>query len=77
MPKHLTTDADLDFPVPNAARLTARLREMYDGRTPVATQALAKYYGVSDNAIAAVLRRAELADMIRNVDVKGWIPLQT
>ena len=77
MPTYLTTDADLTFPVPDAARLVARLRQLYDGQTPVAAQSLAKLFGVSDNEILAVLRRAELAGMVRQVQKQGWLPLET
>jgi hypothetical protein len=76
MPKYLVADAEMDFPVPNGNALVAKLRRMYDGRTPVTTKALATFYGVSDNAILAVLRRCELVGMVRK-EQKGWIPLQT
>ena len=77
MPRYLIADAELDFPVPNAATLVARLRRTYDGRTPVTTKALAQIYGASDGAILAVLRRCELTGMVREVKTQGWIPLQT
>ncbi len=77
MPNYLIADAEMDFPIPNGNALTAQLRRMYDGRTPVTTKALAQIYGVSDGAILAVLRRCELTGMVREVKSQGWIPLQT
>lgn len=76
MPRYLIADGEIDFPVPNGNTLVAKMRRMYDGRTPVTTKALATLYGVSDDAILAVLRRAELVGMVRK-EQKGWIPLQT
>lgn len=77
MPKLLTCEADMNFPVPNVERVTAQVRAMYDGRKPVTALAVAQVYGLSEGAIAAVLRRAERCGMVRNIECRGWIPLQT
>lgn len=54
MPKYLIADADLNFPLPTAAQLAAQVRAMYDGQTLVTSQSLARFYGVSNDAIVAV-----------------------
>jgi predicted transcriptional regulator len=77
MSKYITCEADLNFPVPNAERVTAQLRAMYDGRKPVSARAIAQVFGLSEGAIAAVLRRAENCGMVRSIECRGWIPLQT
>ena len=77
MPKYLIAEADLNFPVPNAARLTEELQALYDGRKPVTTLAMASLFGVSEAAIAAVLHRAELTGLVQQVAGQGWIPLHT
>lgn|GEM_PF-2467946 len=77
MSKLLTCEADLDFPVPNAARVTAQVKAMYDEQKPVTARAVAQAFGLSEGAIAAVLRRAERCGMVKNIECRGWIPLQT
>jgi hypothetical protein len=77
MHSYLTTEADLNFPVPNAEGVVSHVRRLYDGRTPVSAQSLARLFGVSENAILPVLRRAEVTGMIRKVQQQGWIPLKT
>lgn len=72
---YLTCEADLDFPMPNIHRLTAQLRAMYDGRSPVTARALAQAFGLLEGAIMPVLRRAEQAGMIQNFQCRGWIPV--
>lgn len=64
MPNYLIADAELNFPLPTAAQLAAQVRAMHDGQTPVTSQSLARFYGVSNDAIVAVLRRAELVGLI-------------
>ena len=76
-PKYLTYEADINFPVPNIHQVTAQLRAMYDGQTPVTARALALSLGLVEGAIVPVLRRAEQCEMVRNVGFRGWIPLQT
>jgi hypothetical protein len=77
MARYLTCEADIDFPVPNIHQLTAQLRTMYDGQTPVTTRALAHAFGLVEGAIVPVLRRAEQCELVRNIDCHGWIPLQS
>jgi len=77
MPKYITCEADLNFPVPNAERVAAQVRAMFDGRHPVTARAVAQVFGLSEGAIAAVLRRAENCGMVRNIECRGWIPLET
>ena len=67
MSKYITCEADLNFPVPNAERVVAQVRAMYVGR-PVTALAVAQVFGLSEGAIAAVLRRAENHGMVRNIE---------
>lgn len=76
-PKYLTCEADINFPVPNIHQVTAQLRAMYDGQNPVTARALALSFGLVEGAIVPVLRRAEQCEMVRNINCRGWIPLQT
>ena len=76
-PKYLTCEADINFPAPNIHQVTAQLRAMYDGQTPVTARALALSFGLVEGAIVPVLRRAEQCEMVRHIDCRGWIPLQT
>ena len=75
-PKYLTCEADINFPVPNIHQVTAHLRAMYDGQASVTARALALSLGLVEGAIMPVLRRAEQCEMVRNIDCRGWIPLQ-
>jgi hypothetical protein len=75
MPKYITLEADLDFPMPSIYQIAAQLRAMYDGRTPIKAAALAKSYELAEGAIAQVLRRAEQFELVRQVPGQGWIPL--
>ncbi len=73
MPRYLTAEADLDFPVPNAERLAAHLRVMQRRGATATTQAVANEFGVTAEAILAVLRRAERAGMVAFVSGQGWV----
>lgn len=75
MPKYITLEADLNFPVPNIYQIAAQLRAMYNGQTPVKAAALAKSFALAEGAIAQVLRRAEQFEMVRNIPGQGWIPV--
>ena len=75
MSRYLTCEADLDFPVPNADRLVAHLRTLFDGAMPVTTKAIAIAVGGDVPAIEAVLRRAKHAGLLREVHGQGWIPV--
>jgi hypothetical protein len=77
MSNYLTCEADLNFPVPNAERLVAHLRTLFDGATPVTTKAIAISIGGDLPAVEAVLRRAEHAGLVRQVHGQGWVPLAT
>lgn len=77
MPKYLTCEADINFPLPSIHQLRAQLDAMYDGQKPVTAKALANAFGLIEGAISPVLRRAEQFELIRCVDCRGWIPLQT
>jgi len=75
MPKYLTCESALDCSMPNIHRLTAQLRTMHDGHSPVTARALAQAFGLFEEAIMPVLRRAEQAGMIQNFQCRGWIPV--
>lgn len=75
MPKYLTTEADLDFPIPNVERLVAQVRTLFDGTQPVTTEAVAKAIGADVRAVRDVLRRAEHARLLEQVPGRGWVPL--
>jgi DNA-binding GntR family transcriptional regulator len=77
MPSYITTEADLNFPVPNAERVAQRVRAMYDGTHPVNARALADEFGVGVGAIEAVLERAARAGLVRQELGQGWVPLNT
>ena len=77
MSKYITCEAELNFPVPDVARLVARMRELYDGKAPVNVDLLVREFGVSDGAIRAVLLRAQRSEMVRQVTSVGWMPLTT
>jgi hypothetical protein len=77
LPRYLTCEAELNFPVPDPGRLAAQLRAMYDGRNPVGAKAVAQAFGLIEGAIVPVLRRAEQCVLVRKVEGRGWIPLQT
>jgi len=75
MPIYLTCEADLNFPVPNADRLVAQLRTLFDGTKPVTTKAIAIAIGGDAPAVEDVLRRAAHCGLVRQVYGQGWIPL--
>jgi len=75
MPISMTTEADLNFPVPNVERLVARLRTLFDGERPVTTKAIALAVGGDAPAIEAVLQRAERNGLVKQVIGQGWVPL--
>ncbi len=75
MRRYLTCEADLNFPVPDAASVVARLRTLFDGETPVTTKAIAIAIGGDLHALEAVLQRAERAGLVRYVHAQGWLPL--
>jgi Mn-dependent DtxR family transcriptional regulator len=77
VPRYLTAEADLDFPVPNAERVAAQLRVMQRRGATATTQAVANEFGVTAEAILAVLRRAERAGMVAFAPGQGWTSLQT
>jgi DNA-binding GntR family transcriptional regulator len=77
MPRYLTAEADLDFPVPSAERVAAQLRVMQRRGATATTQAVANEFGVSAAAILAVLQRAQRAGLVAFAPGRGWTSLQT
>ena len=74
---YMTCEADLDFPIPNAARVVAELRALFDGTKPVATNVVAAALGCHVLAIEDVLRRALHNGLVECVGEKGWVPVTT
>lgn len=56
MPRKLTCEAVVNFPVPDIDQVVVQIRAMYDGQTPVTTRAIAHAFGLVEGAIAPVLR---------------------
>lgn len=77
MPRYLTTEADLNFPVPNAQRVAAQVRALSDGTQPVTTAVVARSLGVGTAAIEAVLRRAERNGLVQCVQGQGWLSIES
>ncbi len=77
MPRKLTCEGVVNFPVPDIDQVVAQLRAMYDGQTPVTARAIAHAFGLVEGAIVPVLRLAEQYKTVRKVDCRGWVPLET
>lgn len=77
MPRKLTCEAVVNFPVPDIDQVVVQIRAMYDGQTPVTTRAIAHAFGLVEGAMAPVLRLAEQYDKVRKVAGRGWLPLET
>jgi hypothetical protein len=75
--EYITCDAPMDFPVPTIDMLVERIHQMYDGKTPVSTKALAASYKLAEGAIAANLRHAAEMRAVQEIQAVGWIPLKT
>ena len=75
MPCYLTCEADLDFPVPNANRVVAQLRTLFDGEKPVTTRDVTLSIGCDVLAVEAVLRRAANNGLVKQVIGQGWVPV--
>ena len=74
---YLTCEADLNFPVPNANRVVAHLRTMFNGSMPVMSKDIAAAFGCDVPAIEDVLRRAFHNGMVRRIGDNGWVPTTT
>jgi hypothetical protein len=77
MPRYFTTEADLNFPVPNAQRVAAQVRALSEGAQPVTTAVVARSLGFGTAAIEAVLRRAERNGLIQHVEGQGWLSIES
>jgi hypothetical protein len=75
--KHITCEADLNFPGPTAEAVAAQVRALCRGNEPVTTAAVARAIGADCRAVEDSLRRARRAGLVRHVAGRGWIPPTT
>jgi hypothetical protein len=74
---YITTEASLNFPLPDPRQLAAQLWRMSPSQRPVTVAAIAQVYDVPTGAIASILRQAERLGIVREVQGMGWISLRT
>jgi len=77
MSAYLTCEADLNFPVPNASRVVAHLRTLFNGTMAVMSKDIAIAFGCDVSIIEDVLRRASHSGMTRQIGDDGWVPATT
>jgi len=68
------TDADLDRALTEPEKVTATVREMFDGETPVRTMDVAERLGRNYGTIKTHLHRAGRLGLLDRVPRKGWLP---
>ncbi len=76
MPRYITCDADIGFPLPNVAMVAERITQLHNGHRPVTTAIIAKSFGHTVPAIQAVLDRGRRNGVLSHHMNYGWITLQ-
>jgi len=76
MPRYITCDADIGFPLPNVAMVAERITQLHNGHRPVTTAIIAKSFGHTVPAIQAVLDRGRRNGVFSHHMNYGWITLQ-
>lgn len=73
MPCCLTCEDGPDFPIPNAASVAARLKELSANGRPALLYDIARSFDCGTGAIESVLRRAERNGIVQCVGGKECI----
>ena len=77
MPRYFTCEAALSTPLPTYMSVLAVLKDMHDGKTPVRASELARRTRVHETTVIRVLRHAEYQGKVKQVETRGWIPIQS
>jgi hypothetical protein len=69
------TEEDLERPQSEPEKMAAKVRELFDGKTPVRTLDVAAAIGRNYGTVKTHLHRAGRLGLLKRVSRKGWLPL--
>jgi len=76
MPRPLTCEADLNFPIPDVNAVAARIAELQQKQVTATTQVVAQSFHLSANALQPVLDRGHRNGVFAFHSGQGWVCLQ-